>query len=125
METIVPKITAFLLDALAWMCADIMNGIVKVFNGAIYIFCQFVKGLVLLFPPNPCSSLIASCTDVATQIGSPATSSASSAMWTTAINTLAWLVPVQFLATLVSCAMMSIMIYFSVAALMRWAKLLS
>jgi hypothetical protein len=120
METIVPKITAFLIELLYFSIDWLYNAMIDVINALILIVTTFITGLLALFPSNPCGSLIASCTDVSTAIGSP-----PSEMWTVCVNTIAWLIPVAFLANLIGCAMITVMVYFSIAPLMRWAKLLS
>lgn len=96
------------------------NTFIDCINATITTLIFFIKSVVMLFPANPCGSLIASCSDVATQLPAP-----DSALMNKGLATLAWILPMAFLVNLVGCAMMSIMIYFSVASLMRWLKLIT
>ena len=120
METIVPKITAFLLDLLYFGIDWLYNAVVDLINAIILVVTTFISGLVALFPANPCGSLIASCSDTTAALSAP-----DSALWGIALQTIAWLIPMAYLINLIGCAMMSVMIYFTIAPLMRWAKLIT
>lgn len=113
-------LTTFLLGLLYRLIDLLYNCMIELFNAIILIVSTFITSIVVLFPANPCSSLIASCSDVTVGLTKPASS-----LWIVAMQTLSWLIPMQFLITLISCAMMSVMIYFSIAPLMRWAKLIT
>jgi len=120
METIVPKITAFLLELLYFGIDWLYNAMIDIINALILVLTTFITGLVALFPSNPCGSLIASCSEATTALAAP-----DSALWGVALQTIAWLIPMAFLVNLVGCVMMSVMVYFTVAPLMRWAKLIT
>lgn len=114
------KITQFFIDLLARAIELLYNCAMELLNAIILILSTFIKSIVVLFPANPCSSMIASCSEVASNLTAP-----DSAIWAFALNAIAWLLPIQFLVTMVSCVMMSVMIYFTIAPLMRWAKLIT
>lgn len=120
METIVPKLTAFFLDLLYFGIDWLYNAMIDLVNAVILVLSTFLTGLVALFPANPCGSLIASCSDAQANLTAP-----DSAMWATAINTIAWLIPMEFLVNLVGCAMMGVMSYFLLAPLLRWGKIIT
>lgn len=120
MDTIIPKITAFLLELLYFGIDWLYNAMIDLINALILVLSTFISGVVSLFPSNPCGSLIASCSDATSTLASP-----DSALWAIALQTIAWLLPMAFLVNLVGCAMMTVMVYFTVAPLMRWAKLIT
>lgn len=120
METIVPKITAFLLELLYFGIDWLYNAMIDIINALILVLSTFITGLVSLFPSNPCGSLIASCSDVTAAVGTP-----DAGLLAIALQTIAWLLPMAFLVNLVGCAMMTVMAYFMIAPLMRWAKLIT
>lgn len=113
-------LTTFLLNLLYFAIDWLYNAMIDIINALILVVSTFITGLVALFPANPCGSLIASCSEATSGLSAP-----PSELWSVAINTISWLIPMAFLVNLVGCAMMSVMIYFMIAPLMRWAKLIT
>lgn len=108
----------FLIDLVYFAIDWLYNAMIDIINAFILVLATFVQGLVSLFPSNPCGSLIASCSDATASI-----SQVDSGIWLKCLQAIAWLLPMAYLVNLVGCAMMSIMIYFSIAPLMRYFKL--
>lgn len=120
METIVPKITAFLLELLYFAIDWLYNAMIDLINALILVVSTFIMGLLALFPGNPCGSLIAACSEATSAVTAPSTE-----LWTIVLQAIAWLLPMAYLVNLVGCVMTSVMIYFAIAPLMRWAKLIT
>lgn len=116
----VEKITNFLLELVYFAVDWLYNAMIEFFNALILVLSYFIEGLVVLFPSNPCGSLIASCTEATATI-----STVDPSLLSNILGVLAWLMPMAYLVNLVGCLMMSIMIYFAIAPLMRWAKLIT
>jgi hypothetical protein len=121
-STFLQKITSFLLEFLYFGIDWFYNAMIDCINAIILLLKTFIIGLAALFPANPCGSLIASCSDA---VAGGGVSAPDSVIWAKALQTLAWLMPMEFMANLVGCAMTTVMAYFLIAPLMRWAKLLT
>lgn len=119
-ESMLQKLTDFLLELLYFGIDWLYNAMIDCINAIIVIFSAFITGLLALFPSNPCGSLIASCGEITSSVTAP-----PSEIWLLVVQTIAWLLPVTYLINLVGCVMISVMLYFSLAPLLRWAKLLN
>jgi len=113
-------LSMFLLALVPFVFNGSYNLIIDILNYLITAIGPAATRVVGLFPANPCGSLIASCSDAVVSIGTP-----DATFLSHALNAIAWLLPMSYLANLVGCAMLTIMIYFTMAPLARWFKLLS
>lgn len=116
----VQALSVFFLALIPFFFSGFTNALIDLLNIIISMLGPAAINVIGMFPPNPCLSTIASCSDVAAQVGT-----LGSPIVQTIINLLAWVFPMQFLANLIGCVLMSIMCYFLIAPLARWFKLIT
>lgn len=110
----------FLLALIPLLMTESYNVIVDILNHLINVLVPFATHVVQLFPPNPCGSLIGSCTDTLSVLPTP-----EPTLLEKGLSTLAWILPVQYLTNLIGCVMLTVLIYFTMAPIARWLKLLN
>lgn len=120
MGLVIKPLSLFLLALIPFMFSGVYNIIIDILNAIISALGPAAVAVVGLFPSNPCGSLIASCSEVSSNLPTP-----DSQILTKVLNTLAWVVPMEYLCNLVGCIMMTVMIYFTMAPVARWLKLIN
>lgn len=96
------------------------NMLIDVLNKIIQVIGPAAIRVIGLFPPNPCLSLVAGCTETLTHLPTP-----SAGLMVKILNCIAWLLPIQYMVDVIGCAMLSVMIFFTMAPLARFFKLIT
>lgn len=117
---ILKGLSLFLLALIPFFIDNVYNIIIDLINYLLVALVPAVVAVIGLFPANPCGSLIASCSEATTSLSTP-----DASLLSIALQTLNWLLPVAFLTNLVACVMLSVVIFFSMAPVARWLKLLN
>lgn len=120
MPLIVKPLSLFILALIPFFFSGSYNLIIDLLNMLIAAISPAASAVVGLFPPNPCGSLIASCTEVVSNLPTPDTG-----LLQRVLHTLAWIVPMEYICNLIGCCMMTVMIYFTMAPAARWLKLIN
>jgi hypothetical protein len=116
----VKLLSMFILALIPFFFNGSYNVIIDLLNYIMGAVAPAVVHVVGLFPANPCGSLIASCSDAVMSLPKP-----DPTLLMKCLGVLNWLLPVAFLAQLVGCIMLTVMIYFTMAPVARWLKLLT
>lgn len=116
----VKLLSTFILALIPFFFNSSYNLIIDLLNYLIQTIGPAATNIISLFPANPCGSLVASCSDVA-----PLFDSADPGILALVLQCLAWLTPINFLVDLVGCSMLTVMIYFTMAPVARWLKLIT
>jgi len=116
----VKLLSMFILALVPFMFEGSYNIIIDLLNYLIGVIAPAAQHIVGLFPSNPCGSLIGACSDAAGSLPNP-----DPDLLVKCIQVICWILPMAFLAQVVGCAMFSVMIYFTMAPVARWLKLLS
>lgn len=113
-------LSAFFIAIIPFFFDTAYNIMIDLLNFLIAALAPAAVAIIGIFPPNPCGSLIAACTDVISALPTP-----EPTLLLQCLQTLAWLLPIQYLVNLVGCAMFTVMIYFTIAPIARWLKLIT
>jgi hypothetical protein len=114
----VQALTVFALALIPFFFSSFTNWFIDLLNVIITAIGPAAIRVIGLFPPNPCLSVLANCSDGAMSfVSSPTT--------TAILEMIAWVFPLAYLINLVGCIMFSVMCYFLIAPLARWFKLLT
>lgn len=107
----IEKITTFLNQWAEWVLVKLKIALVTLLQGIVNLFVDFALYVVSLFPADP-------------GLASPG-ESPTGAVMDIVFQTISWLVPVPYLFTLVGTIVASVLLYFVIAPLARWVKLLT
>ena len=110
----------FLLALVPFFISGQYDMLIGILNYLISVFAPAAVAVVGLFPPNPCGSLIGQCT-----LHFSGTGGVLIPFLIKCLQALAWILPIQYLTDLVGCIMLSVIIYFTMAPLARWFKLIT
>lgn len=116
----VKLLSYFLLALIPFLMTESYNVLVDILNYLINLVVPFVTDVIQLFPPNPCASLIAQCSDTVSLLPSPEPS-----LLYKILTAIAWCIPIEYLTNLIGCVMLTVMIFFTMAPLARWLKLVN
>jgi hypothetical protein len=115
----VKLLSYFLLALVPFFFNGSYNVIIEILNAIIRAIGPLAVRVVGMFPPNPCNSLVGMCSDAVTNLPAP-----DATLLAQCPGALAWLLPMHYLASLVGCLMLSVMIFFTMAPIGRWLKLI-
>lgn len=107
----IQKITGFLSQWAEWGLVKFKIAIVGLLQTIVNLFVDFALYVVSLFPSDP-------------GLPSPGQSPAGAVM-DIVFQTVAWLFPIPYIASLVGTIVASVVLYFVIAPLARWVKLLT
>lgn len=107
----IEKITTFLAQWSDWVLVKLKISLVGLLQLIIDLFVDFALYVVSLFPADP-------------GLSSPGQSPFGPVM-DIVFQTISWLFPVAYLSTLVGTIVSSVVLYFVIAPLARWVKLLT
>lgn len=107
----IEKITTFLIQWADWLLVKFKISLVGLLQLILDLFVDFALYVVSLFPSDP-------------GLSSPGESPFGPVM-DVVFQTISWLFPVPYLFTLVGTIVSSVVLYFVIAPLARWAKLLT
>jgi hypothetical protein len=110
----------FLLALVPFFLTGSYDMIIKILNYLISKLAPAAVAVIGLFPPNPCGSLIGSCSVAVSNLPTP-----EATLLAKVLSFLAWFLPMGYLADLVGCIMLTVLIYFTMAPLARWFKLIT
>ncbi|MRR55327.1 MAG: hypothetical protein EG822_12605 [Deltaproteobacteria bacterium] len=110
----------FLLALVPFVISGSYDMIIKILNYLIGILAPAAVAVVGLFPDNPCGSLIGSCSIAVSNLPPP-----DPTLLAKVLSFMAWFLPMGYLADLVGCIMLTVIIYFTMAPLARWFKLIT
>lgn len=116
----VKLLSMFLLALVPLFLTDSYNLIIDLLNYLLSALAPAIVQVIGLFPSNPCGSLIASCSNVASSLPAP-----DPGLLLLCLQAVCWILPMQFLANLVGCIMLTVMIFFSMSPLARLFKLIN
>lgn len=110
----------FLLALVPFFISGQYDMLIEIINYLIQAFVPAATAVVLLFPANPCGSLIGSCTLAISNLPPP-----DPTLLSKVLGFLAWFLPIGYLTDLIGCIMLTVVIYFAMAPVARWFKLIS
>lgn len=110
----------FLLALVPFFISGQYDMLIKIANYLIQLLVPAAVAVVGLFPPNPCGSLIGSCSIALSNLPTP-----EPALLAKCLTVIAWVLPIGYLTQLIGCVMLSVIIYFTMAPLARWFKLIT